>query len=474
MRIPAIFDNKQGFYRNVSVLALCNMVVIVVNLCTHMYLARTLHPEGYGKYGIVIASSNILMTISSLGIQQVAIRRISQNQHKSWQEFKISFTARFLGYLLFSIPYIIYSAFLPLNQQYLNLIVVVNALALTVWSGIQNVAFGMQRMEYTGYLNVVATIIIFSVYLLIPYKIISVYLVLLVLILVETLKDIVYFFKCKQEKLFTYDENRNIGFKDIALIIRESFPFYVLAVLTLFSTDWPVVFLSNHSGAIEVAYYDSANKILRPTAIILQTIMSALLPNLAKEFVTNKERFTVKMNIMFKFLIICGSLLCFFISMFRSELVYLIFGEEYKNTGDVLLTQCWYAVFHAIFALFGNSLAAMRQDKWLMGLSVMYAIVSLAIFWPASYYGAVVLSYGVILMCIVNMSYHYIIIKKLQKSFISYKHAMLLFGLVIVTMVISFVIGTSFGFIYRVLTCLSVLLSIMFFYKPLLNYIRLN
>ena len=462
--VKNIIKDKQGFFRNVSILTICNMIVIILNLFINMYLARVLKPEGYGQYGFVVALSNILVTISSLGIQQVVMRRVAQNQQASWKEFKISMIARMLGYLAFLLPFLLYCHFLDKTTPMLTMMIVLNALVLTTWSGIQNIAFGMQRMEYTGYINMGATVVILLLYIIYPKSKISVNVALLTLVVVSLVKDILYYYKCHQENLFTGNDDHSVTRTEIIALVRESFPFYCLAIFTLFSTDWPVVFLNNHSGSVEVAYYDSANKILKPAAIILTTIMSALLPNLSKEYVRNKQMFAHKVNMMFKTLILVGTLICFFISLFRKEIVYIVFGEDYKSTGDVLLAQCWYVVFHALFALFGNALAAMHKEKLLMILSMIYAIVCFLIFWPTSYYGAMALSRGVVFMCIINMIYHFVYFKKNLAGFISYKEALSLFGITLVVLIISFSID-DINYLFYKLIFVSLLFLIIFLYR---------
>ncbi|MEQ3237752.1 oligosaccharide flippase family protein [Bacteroides cellulosilyticus] len=466
------FVNKQGFFRNISILTTCNLFVNIVNLFTNMYLARILRPEGYGRYGVIITLSGILMTISSLGIRQVAIRRISQQQGSSWKQYKISITARLTGYIAVAILYFVYSI-LYQNQTFFFFIVVIsNTLLLTIWDGIQNVAFGMQRMEYTGYINIISSIIILFIYIVLPIGWVSVLGVLVIQIIISSFKNICYYGKCKSEHLFTYSDNTPVSKVAVIDMIKESFPFYLLAVLTLFSTQWPVIFLANHSGIVEVAYFNTANKLMVPASVMLTTIMSALLPNLAKEYIYDYERFISKINAIFKVLVILGIFCCISLTLFRDELVYLIYGNEYKNTGNVMLTQCWYLVFHSVFALFGNVLTVVRKERIIVILSLLYAIINTAIFWPASYYGATVLSYGIILGCIINMSYHYYFLRKSVSGFVGNAHFFLLFGLIILGICISLCLTSSIYIWARIALWITLVGSMCIFRKYLLAYVN--
>lgn len=344
---------------------------------------------------------------------------------------------------------------------------------LTLWDGIQNVAFGMQRMEYTGYINVGGTALLFLIYFILPNEWLTVFSVLVALVIIAAIKNICYYKQCIAEKLFTYSQNRKITCFDVINLIKESFPFYLLAVLTLFSTQWPVIFLAEHSGTTEVAYYNTANKIIAPTSLMLSTLMSAFFPNLAKEYIADKKRFINKVNSMFKFLIVGGIFCAVSLALFRDELVLLFFGTEYQSTGNVLLSQCWYLVFHAIFALMGNVLAAARKEKLLATLASLYALVNTAIFWNASYYGAQILSYGLIIGCIINLSYHYYLFHKNITGFISPLNMLIIIGIILFFIGISFALLPHFTLFVRSLIWILTTITLVIFNKNIRAFIKL-
>ena len=344
---------------------------------------------------------------------------------------------------------------------------------LTLWDGIQNVAFGMQRMEYTGYINVGGTALLFLIYFILPNEWLSVFSVLAALVIVAVIKNICYYKQCVAEKLFTYSQNRKIAYSDIINLTKESFPFYLLAVLTLFSTQWPVIFLAEHSGTTEVAYYNTANKIIAPTSLMLSTLMSAFFPNLAKEYIADKKRFISKVNSMFKFLIVGGVFCAVSLALFRDELVLLFFGTEYQSTGNVLLSQCWYLVFHAIFALMGNVLAAARKEKLLATLAFLYALVNTTIFWNASYYGAQILSYGLIIGCIINLSYHYYLFYKNITGFISPLSMLIIIGMILSCIGVSFALLPHITLFVRSLIWILIITALATFNKYIIAYIKL-
>lgn len=467
MKVLSIKDrllSKESFFHNISILFLCNILVNLIGLFINMYLARVLKPEGYGEYGLVLSWGNILLVFSSLGIQQVAIRSIAQHQDKSAFYFWVSFAARLIGYAAVAILFSIYFAVF-INKPFLVLpIILLYTFVLTVWDGIQNLAFGMQRMEYTGYINLFGQLSLFVLYIIIPKSTVDVIVVLMLMVAIGALKDIGYYFKCKRERLFK-GTKRVVSVSlvsDVKAIVKESFPFFILSVFTLFTTQFPVLFLDRNAGVTEVAYFNTANKVMVPMTMMLNTIMVALFPNLSKDAFSNPSLFLDKIIKILTTMFPLAVYICCLIALFRNEIVYILFGDAYKSTGVVMSTQCWYIVMNFLFCLFGNVWAATKHDKLLSILSIVYACVNTPILWYTSRYGATIMSCGYIIGAVINMTYHYGFFLKTLNYRLSRLFSIKLFTLLGIGITFSFVFPVNISLIDR--SIVSVLLSVIIIY----------
>lgn len=451
---------KESFFHNISILFVCNILVNIVGLFINMYLARVLKPEGYGEYGLVLSWGNILLVFSSLGIQQVAIRSIAQHQDKSAFYFWTSFVARLIGYAAVAILFSIYFATFIDKPILVLLIILLYTFVLTAWDGIQNLAFGMQRMGFTGYINLFGQLSLFVLYIIIPKSTINVIVVLVLMVAIGALKDIGYYFKCKRERLFKGTKRVTSAslVSDVKAIVKESFPFFILSVFTLFTTQFPVLFLDRNAGVTEVAYFNTANKLMVPMSMMLNTIMVALFPNLSKDAFSNPSLFLDKIKKILTTMVPLAVYICCLIALFRNEIVYVLFGDDYKSTGVVMSTQCWYIVMNFLFCLFGNVWAATKHDKLLSILSIVYACVNTPILWYTSRYGATIMSCGYIVGAIINMTYHYRYFLRTLDFGLSKMFTIKLFSLVFIGIGFSFLFPIDMQIIYRI--AVSVLLSI--------------
>ena len=392
---------QKGFIRNFSILTLSNSVIHIVNLFTNMYLARVLGPESYGLYGVLFTWILLIQSVASLGVDQVEIRAIARNQKISFFYFQLSLFVRLFGLILTTCLFLLYCFFsYELEPQYIFL-VILNSIALLLWNSIQGVAFGMQRMESTGIINSIGSLSLLILYFLLPLKLVNIVLLLLVMVIVQLIKDLVYFLQCKHSNYLLGEQS--VHFREFIGFVKESFPFFVLIVFGIFTNHLPVLFLSENSGNVEVAYFNTANKLIVPFSMIIQTMFSALFPKLVEERKNDARKFVDHSRKVMFIITICGIVFCLGLGLFRNEIVLIMYGSQYRETGMVLLTQCWYAVYFAILSLFGTLYVAMGKDKLLAILSIINAFVWTPLLWIGSIYGALYVSYAFVLGGIINL-----------------------------------------------------------------------
>lgn len=239
------------------------------------------------------------------------------------------------------------------DNNYFVLMILAGIFLQSYWEGFQNVAFGMERMETTSYINVGMALILLLTYLGIDKSLITVKLVVGIYILNFFAKDCIYLFSLFKQKLIKgYYKHSKQQFNLLQKeMLVDSMPYYILNIFSLASTQLPILFLNNNSTITEVSYFNIANKLLLPMTLFIHSALVALFPNQAKEFVKNQQRFTNKASLMMYFICIVGTIACLVISMFKSEVVLLLYGESYANTGEVLALQCWYMVLFSVLDL---------------------------------------------------------------------------------------------------------------------------
>jgi O-antigen/teichoic acid export membrane protein len=461
--------DKRGFTRNFLALSSSSFLLHLVNMFTNMYLARTLEPEGFGFYGVIITWSSILQAVAALGIDQVTTRSVAKNQDNSILYFRLSVIVRLIGLIITSILFTIYCLVTNEINIIFIILIILNTFAATIWNTIQCVAFGMRRMESTGYINVIGSTCLLIIYLLLPSQLVNVAIIYLLFMIVQVIKDYYYYMHSVKEGLFTLKEKPFIGKKDIFAAIRESSPFYILVLFSLVTSQLPVLFLSENAGNVEVAYFNTANKLLIPLSVILTTMFQALFPILVEEKDKQPEKLRLNVKRAIFMIVSFGIICCISISLLRNEIVYLIYGKEYSNTGMVMLTQCWYVVYFALLTLYGTLYVVLGKDKLLATLSIINGLVWAPFLWVTSYNGATSISYGFVIGAAINLMTNSIAIHYADNMLISSKILLYVNFIMALGFILTIIIPINISLVYRIIITMLLILSIIPLYRKFLN-----
>ena len=171
---------KGSFFRNFTVLMSGEALAHAFNMVINIILARKLAPDSYGLYALFLTYVTLFFTFSTFGLRRIVIRCIARDQDSSKKYFVISLVLRFYGVILSSIGFIVYNKINPVfDDNYIVLMILAGVFLQSYWEGFQNVAFGMERMETTSYINVGMSFILLLTYLCMDSSLITVKLIIL-------------------------------------------------------------------------------------------------------------------------------------------------------------------------------------------------------------------------------------------------------------------------------------------------------
>lgn len=457
---------NNSFLKNFSILTAGEATTHAINMFTSIYLARLLSPTCYGEYSLLITYITLFCTISSLGLRQIVIRTIARNQDNSRGIFLCSILLRIYGYIIGVASFLVYNWFFPLGfSNYMVLMLLTGIFAQSFWDAFQNVAFGMQRVGWISIINVFFAFIILLIYMILPNNQTNLVSIVTIYVICNFLKDVVSVFCLFKAKLLTCKKEKELQIKALSML-KESFPFYFLSIFTMFSTQVPVIFLEQNSTIEEVAYFNTANKLLLPMTMLVNTALAAFFPNQAQLYAKDNNAFNDQTKKSFVFIAFCSSFLAILITIFRKEFILLLYGYKYINTSEVMAFQCWYLAMYTIFCFIGSAMAAADKQNLLSVCSVIYAIVCVPFLYCGTYYGAKGLAVSYILASLINMTYHYYYFNKIIGHRLDKTFTAKVFGSLMFTFFAAYSISLlSLG--YRIIIALAI---IFILYKS--NFIK--
>lgn len=265
---------KGSFFRNFTVLMSGEALAHAFNMVINIILARKLAPDSYGLYALFLTYVTLFFTFSTFGLRRIVIRCIARDQDSSKKYFVISLVLRFYGVILSSIGFIVYNKINPVfDDNYIVLMILAGVFLQSYWEGFQNVAFGMERMETTSYINVGMSFILLLTYLCMDSSLITVKLIIGIYIINFFAKDCLYLFSLFKQRLikgvYRYEKSE---FRLLQKnMLTDSMPYYILNIFSLVSTQLPILFLNSNSSITEVSYFNIANKLLLPMTLFIHS-----------------------------------------------------------------------------------------------------------------------------------------------------------------------------------------------------------
>jgi O-antigen/teichoic acid export membrane protein len=400
---------KNIFIRNWSFLIISNVCGQLFGILATVRIARILLPEGYGIFNLMQTIAGMSFIIAGLGIRNIIIRECARNKKYSANLFVFSLSLRMVSNLLIGLFIVIYynlkNTNISIDYIYISIILL---FALTFWDLAESIAFGYENMKYSALINIVFSLVWLIFIWIIPRKIFTPIFISFAFSILQSLKGILYLIIGKVKNLFSGKININ----DWSKWFISSLSFYWLSLLTLVTNQLPILFLSNRSGIDAVGIYNVGYRLINPLQLFILTAITALYPGLSQSSINNPDKFMKIVKNTLLGITIIGSIGVFIVSIFRKEIVLVLFGKNYLNASNSMAYQCWYSLLLSFYSFMGASMGARDKQHWLAALSTICGILALPIVWWGASRGATGLAIALLIAGLINLTYHWIVFQK--------------------------------------------------------------
>lgn len=422
---------KNILLKNFSVLTVFNFLTQFLTVFVSIKIARSLSPEGFGKYNLLLLYITIFTVLASFGIRNIVIRSVARDHSITKRIFYSGLKLRVIGLLGCSILLGLFFWFKQEWNVFILILIIVGIVSATFYDLIESVAFGLEKMEFSGIIDFLRTIGWLLTILIIPERYLTLYLVFILYIIFYLIKTIIYFTSISRKNILKGFSQESVGKKEIVLLIKEAFPFYYLGLFTLLSNQIPQLFLEYRAGVAQIGYFNIANKILVPINLVISTSLTAILPYMSRLFIGSRENFIKSLKDIFVALSLFCIVGAFGIMLFRREIIFLLYGSKYMNSSLVLGYQIWYVSIYAIVCLIGTVLVAINKQGVLGKLSILCTLLQVPILWYGSKFGATYLSAAFLVATSINLLIHILVIRKYVKEIRLLFYSKLFFAFII-------------------------------------------
>lgn len=450
---------------NWSILTLSNFFYQVVIFIVLLRIAKLLEPTQFGSFTIIITAVTIAQTLSSLGLQKVITREIARKPNVISEIARIAMIPTFFA-IIISTAFLL--AYLLMIEGISNLEILAFAglllFSLSLWNYFEPLAFGIQEMNISAYLNILGALALFLLIYFLPKEKFSRAVVLILYSSVFFVRSLVYFFIEWKKKYFSQSSN-NI-FINTKSLLKKSLPFYWNLLLGIPTVQLPILFLGQFSGPSEVGYFSIANKLAMPLNLIASNLFIAMFPILASLFIKDENVFREKAIEIFEVLVITGIIITLGIGLLSKEIIILLLGKNYLPAIPIFSLQIWAVFTLILLSYISIILSATDNEKLLAKLSVFNAILIGIICYIGANHGAVGLAISTYLGMLVGFIFHWYYIHIKLKIHLNTRFIINLLGVVLLSFITYYL--KDFTIIYRTSFYIVIASSFLLFNKDVL------
>ena len=344
--------------RNILSLLTGHVVSKLFALICVIFLARRLGVGGFGTYETVMAYLTLFAAFADSGMGTVTIRDVAQDYARSDSYFAHVLTLRLLltmgAYLLLLLLGGIW------KTGGFSLWFIASCGLFLFPEALRNLGVSMlsayERMDLVAMLNVLSIVVRYLPFFLVILLGKSVLTAFPILVVCWGGIAGIWLLTTKKYCLTRWISP--IHPQKLWHILRESFPFGVLFVLSVIYFKADTIMLAKMKGQVDVGYYNGAYKFVEASMFIPISIVNVLLPVMSRSFVTDKASYH---NIyIHSTRILAMSILpvVMFVSFFSKNIILLIFKDAYLPSASALSLIIWTLFFIFINAPVGNIIAS--------------------------------------------------------------------------------------------------------------------
>lgn len=419
--------------KNWSVLSFSNIVQQIIGFFVLVRITRFLDTGAFGVYVVVFTIIGVGQVFALLGLRQIVIREIARDEKyliNNWLKIVVILFCSHIITAAVTTYYLIY--FENISELILIIQTIVLLFLATSWNYFETLSFGKQDMQFPAYTGIVGSLLLIIILYIIPSRLIIITTVLNIYILSQFLRTLILFYLQVRTNYYSFDNLFN-NFSSMKQLLLKSMPIYGTALLTIPITQLPILFLNFFSGKEEVAYFGLGFRLTMPLTIVSQTLINSIYPVLSKEFVSDKDKFSLTTRNYFILIILFGTIISVGISLFSKEIFIVLFGAKYENSAIPFIFQIFYSIIFTILVYNGALLSSTNNEKLVFTLAVINSVlIGIGNFWGA-HYGAVGLSLSLFVGATVCLAINWVIIEKTKLIDISiFQILIILIGYIII------------------------------------------
>lgn len=355
--------------KNASFLMGSQVVTWSLAILLMMFLPRYLGAASIGQLHLANSIWAIIAIFVTFGMDIMMTKEVARSHDKFSELAGTSLVIRLVFYIIGILFLTIYLQWANYSDQAVLVIVIIGVSSLISQIGtvFKTSLVGNERMEYIAYADIVGklfrTVVTLTV-IFMGFGILAVALVVIGTSIVSVLMQVFAARKLHPIKLsFRWDI--------VKWMLKASAPFFFVAVFRAIYVQVDVIIISLLVNEEVIGWYSAADSLFSTFLFIPTIFLTAAFPALARLFEEKSDELGSLMRKSFDMLMLLSIPIGLGMFVLGTEIVVLIFGPDFENSGAVLSVMGIVLIFTYLNILIGRFLIATnRQNKWTIVMAI--------------------------------------------------------------------------------------------------------
>lgn len=371
----------QGFRRyfaNTSWMFAEQLLRMVAGLLVGIWVARYLGPEQFGIFSYAIAFASLFSSIAKLGLDGIVVRDLVREPEQRDRYLGTAFWLK-LGGALIMLGAVALATQFTSSDHLTNLYVLIIASG-AIFQSFEVVDFYFQSQVLSKFVSIckMTQLLISSILKL--YFIFTgadlIWFVLVTLVDQFTLALSLYL-AYRYQKLGSFYRHRHFDMKTARQLLKDSWPLIFSGLVVMIYMRIDQIMIKEMLGEREVGLYSAAVRLSEVWYFIPMIITASLFPSIVNAKKISEQLYYTRLRRLYTFMVWLAITIALPMTFLSDWLVTLLYGEAYREAGQVLTIHIWAGVFVFIGVASSKWFISEGLQKYLTINTVVGAIMNI-------------------------------------------------------------------------------------------------
>jgi O-antigen/teichoic acid export membrane protein len=339
--------NHQGFMKyfyNTSWLFAEQLLRMIAGVFVGIWVARYLGPEQFGIFSYALAFAAIFSGISKLGLDNIVVRDLVNQPDKRDRYLGTAFWLKFIGALI-TLAILAFASLFTANDDRTNLYIFIIASG-TIFQSFEVIDFYFQSKVLSKYVSLckITQLLLSSALKL--YVILTAddlfWFVIITLIDQATLA-IALCIAYKYQRIGSFYRHFNLAIAKT--LINDSWPMIFSSIVVMLYMRIDQIIIKQMLGEKAVGLYSAAVRLSEVGYFIPMIITSSLFPAIISAKKISETLYYARLQRLYTLMVWIAITIALPMTFLSDWLVIILYGETYKDAGQVLIIHIWTSVF---------------------------------------------------------------------------------------------------------------------------------